>query len=110
MEGTTVAKALGTGTRLKCAKDRKKNSVTGNLSEGEVRWWDSHEVRSAGGFGGRCMTGLIHVSEIPLGTCVENGGHTGSICSGVLYGTVSKWSACHGKPYAYHYGSGSLNC
>lgn len=28
------------------------------------------------------MTGLIHVSEITLGHCVENGGHTSSVCPG----------------------------
>lgn len=43
----------------------------------------------------RWVTGLIHVSEIPLGTCAENGGHTNSVFPGfhpgVLYGTVSKW-------------------
>lgn len=95
-------KGPGAGTKLKCAKDRKKISVTGTLSEGEVRWWGSRAVRHAGRFGGRWVTGLIHVSEIPLGTCVKNGGRTGSVSPGswpgVLYGTSVNGAACHEKP------------
>lgn len=51
---------------------------------------------------GRWVTGLIHVSEILLDTCVENEGHTGSVFSGfqpgVLYDTVSKWCSLSWEP------------
>lgn len=77
-------KGPGAGTKSKCAKDRRKLFVAGTPSEGEVSDRAVTLWEASGGLG----DGLIHVSEILLGNCVENGGHEGSVCSGCQPGMV----------------------